>query len=260
MTKKQLQQHNIFENEKLLSFKLLKNQGFCNINYLLKTSKKRYLVRVFKNDSTVNISREFEFKVQKKAFKKGIAGRPQFLDNNKTFMVCEYLNGVHKYKLSKKELKNLVKTIKKLHSIKVQTKKLNLKEELKKYNHLSSKKAKKSILALNKEIKNLTAYKKQLVCSHHDLNPKNIIFNKNRIKFIDWEYTSISDCFFDLATICCEFDLTKKEERILLKTYFRKIVKKDIKKLDCYKNIYNQICKLWFISLEYNQGIKCQKN
>ncbi len=252
MTKKQLKQYNIFENEKLLSLKLLKNQGFCNINYLLKTSKKKYLVRVFKNDSTVNISREFEFKVQKKAFKKGIAGKPLFLDINKTFMVCEYLKGEHKYKLSNMELKNLVKTVKKLHTIKVDSRELDLRKELKKYTHLSNKKAKKSILAIKNEIKKLKTYKKQLVCSHHDLNPRNIIFKKRKIKFIDWEYSSISDCFFDLATICYEFDLNKKQEKTLLKAYFIKIVKKDMKKLESYKTIYKHICKLWFISLEKN--------
>ncbi|RXK14086.1 choline kinase [Halarcobacter mediterraneus] len=252
MTKEQLKQYNIFKNEEFLSLKLLKNQGFCNINYLLKTSKNKYLIRVFKNEDTVNISREFEFKIQKKAFKKGIAGKPLFLDNNKTFMVCEYLKGKHKYSLSNIELKNLVKTINKLHSININSIELDLSKELKKYTHLSNKKAKKSILNIKNEIKKLKTYKKQLVCSHHDLNPKNIIFEKRKIKFIDWEYSSISDCFFDLATICYEFDLNKKQEKILLKTYFKKVVKNDMKKLEIYKTIYKHICKLWFISLEKN--------
>ena len=39
---------NLFKDE-LLDLEKLKNQGFNNINYLLKTSNKSYIVRVFKS-------------------------------------------------------------------------------------------------------------------------------------------------------------------------------------------------------------------
>ena len=102
MNLEQLKNYNIFKEE-LESLELLKNQGFNNISYLLKTAKKSYIIRVFKSNDSVNISREFEYKIQKKAYKKDITSRPIFL--NEEFMIYEYTKGIHKSKLSKIELK-----------------------------------------------------------------------------------------------------------------------------------------------------------
>ncbi len=124
MNLEQLKNYNIFK-EKLLSLELLKTQGFNNISYLLKTSTKSYVIRVFKSNESVNISREFEYEVQKKAHKKNIASKPIFL--NAEFMIYEYEKGIHKTKLSKIELKNLVSNIKKFHNFKVKTKAYDLK-------------------------------------------------------------------------------------------------------------------------------------
>ena len=80
MNLEQIKNYNIFKEE-LLSLELLKNQGFNNISYLLKTTNKSYVIRVFKSNESVNISREFEYKIQKKACKKSIASKPIFLIN-----------------------------------------------------------------------------------------------------------------------------------------------------------------------------------
>ena len=105
---------NLFKDE-LLDLEKLKNQGFNNINYLLKTSNKSYIVRVFKSFDSVNISREFEFLAQQKAWKKNIASKAIFLNND--FMIYEYTKGIHKTKLEKEDLKNLISKIKKIHKI-----------------------------------------------------------------------------------------------------------------------------------------------
>ena len=72
MNIEQLKNFNIFKDE-IKSLELLKNQGFNNISYFLKTSTKTYILRVFKSKQSVNISREFEYKIQKEAYKKGIS-------------------------------------------------------------------------------------------------------------------------------------------------------------------------------------------
>ena len=66
------------------------------------------------------------------------------------------------------------------------------------------------------------------------------MFTKNSIKIIDWEYAKTNDLFFDLASLCCEFNLSKKEEEVLLKTYFKKITLLQKKKLNSYKIIYKK--------------------
>lgn len=248
MTIEELETYNIFK-EKLLSLELLKNQGFNNISYLLKTSIKSYVIRVFKSNSSVNISREFEFKIQKLAYKKDICSKPIFLNNK--FMVYEYQKGFHKTKLKTHELKTLVLKIKKLHQIKIKTISYNIKKDLLSYKKiLKDEKSQKLLQNSFKNLNTLKKYKKELVLTHHDLNPKNIIFRNKKIKIIDWEYVGTNDKFFDLASVCIEFSLNNIEEKILLKTYLKKIKKNDIKKLELYKKIYKNLCTLWFINYE----------
>ena len=244
MNLEQLKNYNIFK-EKLLSLELLKTQGFNNISYLLKTSTKSYVIRVFKSNESVNISREFEYEVQKKAHKKNIASKPIFL--NAEFMIYEYEKGIHKTKLSKIQLKNLVSKIKKFHNFKVKTKAYDLKRDLENYSKkLTDIKSKKLINTCFKSIKIIKKFKYEPVLTHHDLNPKNIIFNKNKFKIIDWEYAGINDRFFDLASICIEFQLNKSDEKIVLSTYFKNKKNYHKTKLKHFKIIYDSFCKLWF--------------
>jgi thiamine kinase-like enzyme len=239
-----LRSYNIFKEE-LLSLELLKNQGFNNISYLLKTTNNAYVIRVFKSNESVNISRGFEFETQKKAYKKNIASKPIFF--NEKFMIYEYEKGIHKTKLSKNELKKLVSKIKKFHNFKVKTKAYDLSFDLKNYSKkLTTLKSKKLINKCFKSIKVLKKYKYEPVLTHHDLNPKNIIFNKSGLKIIDWEYAGTNDRFFDLACVCVEFKLNKNEEKILLDSYFKNKKSYYKIKLKHFKIIYDSFCKLWF--------------
>ena len=244
-----LKNYNIFKDE-LLSLDLLKNQGFNNISYLLKTTTNNYVIRVFKSNDSVNISREFEYEIQKKAYTMGIASKPIFL--NEEFMIYEYKKGIHKTKLKNSDIKNLAKQIKKLHKIKTKAKTYDFKSDLLNYKKiLKDEKSKKIISESLKSLKKLKKFKKELVLTHHDLNPKNIIFNKNKIKIIDWEYAGMNDSFFDLAAVCIEFKLNKKEEELFLSYYLKKIDEKKYSKLKYFKIIYKNLCDLWFEKLNY---------
>lgn len=162
-------------------------------------------------------------------------------------MIYEYQKGIHKTKLSNLELKNLVLKIKKFHNFKIEEKPYDLKVDLENYaQKLNDKKSKKLINDSFKSIKILKKYKYETVLTHHDLNPKNIIFNKKNFKIIDWEYAGVNDRFFDLASVCIEFKLNKKEEKILLNSYFKTKKSYYKIKLKHYKIIYNNFCKLWF--------------
>jgi len=87
---------------------------------------------------------------------------------------------------------------------------------------------------------------KDLVLCHNDLNHKNILFS-DTIKFIDWEFASMNDRYFDLAAICIEFKLSPREEGVFMNAYFQNR-KKDFYKLKIYKIIYKQVCYIWQIN------------
>ena len=247
MDLKQLKKLKLFKDEKLINLDILENQGFCNINYKLTTSKGLYLIREFKSDMSVNISREFEYKTQNKAYKKNIAPKAIYMDKDKSFMITEFLKGSHKEKLSQKDISRLVKAIKKIHSIKVTQKPYNLKKDFIAYSRsLNDNESKRLIKSSLKELKGIRSFKSRYVTTHHDLNPKNIIFHKSTIKFIDWEYVGVNDCFFDLASICVEFNLDKKEQNYLLNKYFTKVKAEYKSLLKAYIYIYEALCILWF--------------
>ena len=120
--------------------------------------------------------------------------------------------------------------------------------DLKNYSQkLTNKKSKKLINSCYKSLQILKKYKYNFVLTHHDLNPKNIIFNETGFKIIDWEYAGTNDIFFDLETICIEFNLSNKQEKLLVDYYFPKKKSFYTIKLMHYKIIYKNLCKLWFL-------------
>jgi len=246
-----LKKYSLFEKEELIKLEKLKNQGVCNTIYKLRTNKKEYLIRVFNLTHQDENRREYEFFVQKKAYLKDIAAKPYLLDKVNSLMICDFVKGKHKNKLKKDDLNNLVDTIKKLHKIKTTQKTYSLKNDFKYYKKiLKDKKSKKILKESFKELKKIKKYKFNAVTSHHDINVNNVLFHKNSLKLIDWEFACVNDKFFDLANICFEFKLNEKQEKQVLKRYFKKIRKKDMKKLASYKIIYENLWILWFKNLE----------
>lgn len=253
---KELKKYNLFKNTKILKLKKLNKQGVCNISYKIQTPKKNYLLRVFKYTHKNKNSRKHEFSIQTKAYKENIAAKVYILDEKNSLMICDFLKGVHKEKLKKNDLKILVKSLKKLHKIKTKYKKYKIKDDLKNYKKtLKDSQSKALIESSLNELKKIKKYKFEKVLSHHDLNKSNILFYKNKVKFIDWEFSCVNDRFFDLANICFEFNLNKIQEKKLLKEYLKKVKKEDIQKLFSYKILYENLWILWFKALE-NETIK----
>ena len=80
---------------------------------------------------------------------------------------------------------------------------------------------------------------------HNDLNASNIILTSNKLYFVDYEYSSMGDIFFDLATISWFF--SEKSRKDLLKFYFGEYNPKDYEKLLDFIFIvkfYNASCSL----------------
>jgi aminoglycoside phosphotransferase (APT) family kinase protein len=59
-----------------------------------------------------------------------------------------------------------------------------------------------------------------LVSSHNDLNPGNIVYDGRRLWLIDWEAAFLADRYVDLATLANWFGLDAGGEALLLTTYF----------------------------------------
>ncbi|MGM0519783.1 MAG: choline/ethanolamine kinase family protein [Campylobacterota bacterium] len=249
MNIQKLTNHSFFKSKRIKRFKLLKNQGVCNKIYKIDTLEDSYCLRVFKHFHNQNNHRKNEYDIQKQASKIKIAPKPYVFDEE--FMLCDFLEGRHKKTLSKKEIKAITKTLKKLHKIDYKDFPYSLKKEFKEYRKkIKDKKSKKLIKNSLQDLKKLNKYKKNTVLCHHDLNVFNIIFSKNKAFLIDWEFACINDSFFDLASICVEFRLNKKQENYFLKCYLNKVKPYQLKKIEIYKRIYKNLWNLWFKALD----------
>ncbi|KZN41385.1 hypothetical protein N482_03540 [Pseudoalteromonas luteoviolacea NCIMB 1942] len=85
---------------------------------------------------------------------------------------------------------------------------------------------------------------------HNDLVKDNVLQTCNGIYFIDFEYAQYNDLYFDLAALCCSFELTKKQQKTLLDTYYV-ICKSPLpnyaeKKLEAYIGCYLILSIAWY--------------
>ena len=227
-----LKQHPFFKDKQLESCTPLATQGFCNENYMLMADDKKYIARKL---VITDIDRDLEYQIQQLAFEEGITAEPLVFDKKNGFMVFEFLEGVHKSQLDKDDLKCLAETLNKLHSIEINSKPIDIVIEHKTVEVLSA-------------FEMIDNYPKEYVLCHNDLNPQNISFSEVA-KLIDWEYAGVNDKYFDLACVCVEFKLNKKDEDDFLSNY-RADLMIVREKLEAYKTIYIALCKQWFESLE----------
>ncbi|NOX14782.1 MAG: phosphotransferase [Epsilonproteobacteria bacterium] len=223
-----------FKNCEIKSLKLLKNQGLNNLVYLLDTSLEKCIVKKYGNSLHNNVSNKNQYDILHTAYKKSICPKPLLLDERHSLFLYYFIKARHKFRLHTTNLKNLAVSLKKLHDIKYSGEKFHIKEYFK-----SQKIDKELRLALI----SLKSFKKDFVLSHNDLNPKNILFS-SRVKFIDWEFVSLNDRYFDLAAICVEFKLHKEKEKIFANFYFKN-QKADFNKLNIFKIIYENVCYTW---------------
>ncbi|RRS30084.1 MAG: hypothetical protein P794_08465 [Epsilonproteobacteria bacterium (ex Lamellibrachia satsuma)] len=226
-----LKNYALFRDQELHSCTLLEDQGYCNENYLLSTDKANYIIRKFKR---MDIDRKLEFRVQALAYDRGITAEPLLLDEANDLMISRFLEGEHKERLEESDIGDLAKVLQRLHSIHVDIEPIDLKS-------LIGLKTDKILRAFE----TVKKYPSDYVFCHNDLNLRNILF-ANDLKLIDWEYAGINDRYFDLASVCVEFNLENEQQKMFLDAYFQD-EGYSLEKLEAYQVIYNALCEEWFV-------------
>ena len=214
-----LKTYPFFADKQIDSCELLAHQGYCNENYLVVVDGQKYIVRKLLRD---DIDRAFEWRVQNLAYVQDITAKPLVFDEENDFMVFAFLEGEHKSELDENELKLLAQTLRKLHSTTIDAKPIELQIDT----------------------SSVDNYPKEYVLCHNDLNPQNIFFSDD-VKFIDWEYAGVNDRYFDLASVCVEFGLSERMQKVFLDAYFED-EHFSVEKLESYKVLYKQLCNEWF--------------
>ncbi len=136
-----------------------------------------------------------------------------------------------------------------LHSLKVHNiEPFNLKERIELYKNYTS-----SILEIEEQIlQEYEQYKDdELVICHNDLVPGNILIIDKKVELIDYEYASLNDPFFDLASFISENNINNPLViRFFLEQYFKKpVTKEQYQKLKVFINLNNLLWYYWALMM-----------
>lgn len=205
--------------------------GNSNTSLLLKVKGKQYVLRIKDKDATIEWQQRELFAMQEAA-KAGIA--PQVLCFSKDYraMLMDYIEGGTVTTAQTKQPENISKlaaTVRKAHAIpKNPYFQESIIETAEKFYHeisqqVKNKKELSEALACMWELSDkIEKMNSEKVNIHGELNPRNIFITSQGVFFIDWEYTSWEDPFYDLSYIALFHGYDQKEEMLLLKAYLQK--------------------------------------
>ena len=228
------------------------NGGLTNIIYKIITDKNNYIFRLYGKETKILIDRDIEKEIMKYLSNYNIS--PKILYDNQDCRIEEYFEGttnIHPLKYQK----YLCEIIKKIHNLPIKHDLPYFWNRFHNWKEQVNNPYQKEINYILHKISYFDYYWNQEVLGHGDLTLGNILFNKDEIKLIDYEYSCILPRAFELANHLCEYsglDLNNytypdKNTRIsLIKEY----IQNDIE----YKDIYLEIIDYYSLISHYYWG------
>ncbi|NRB10912.1 MAG: phosphotransferase [Rickettsiaceae bacterium] len=176
----------------------------------------KFVLKRFKVYNPATIS------IQQKAAKQGIAPKILYANSKQRFVIMEFVVG-SSLPRDHQTIEKLVQFVKTLHQIKP-TKNMPDKDP---FNYLASivaslKRDNFSEELLNKftAVLNLERnHNSDMVVSHNDLNPNNILFIKGKVNTVDWDSAGLADPYYDLGTLALWYMNIPEVQSKLLEGY-----------------------------------------
>jgi len=145
-----------------------------------------------------------------------------FSDLSYGILVWRYIEGIE-FSLDEDSNKVFLKTLgaelKKIHDIDLpKSKKKYFSNDINFYRNLLNEVPENIILHRGFDLYDKLNNSDNYVFSHNDLNKTNLLW-RDRLFFLDWEYSSFNNPFFDIASISNAYNLSKVDRAILWKAY-----------------------------------------
>ena len=245
------------QEEEVLSVEQL--GGMTNQNYLAKTTNKQYIVKFFGKGTEKLINRQDE-KYNLELLKDlDLDVKNYLFDIEAGIKVNEYIESA--ITLDSTSIKTKFDKIAPiLQTIHASGKELRGEfapfEEIKKYESLIEEKipyanyeaVREEVFSLEKRLADLGVDRKSC---HIDLVPENFIESpQGRLYLIDWEYSSMNDPMWDLASLFLESEFTPQEEEDFLSHYESEQTPVSREKIAIYKILQDAIWSLWTVYKE----------
>lgn len=210
--------------------------GLSSKNYKVSYNNNNYFVKICTHDY-LHTDRKNELSIINKAIDVNLAPHLYYFSTKTGNMISTWINGtmpsLNDFS-STEFLYKLSVSLTSFHNLKCQ-------KYFNPFNHIRKRIAlcKDLKLPLPKSINVLLDYLKYLEAKlsknpliglcHNDLNASNIILTDGNLHFVDYEYSSMGDVFFDLATISWFFNESSRKK--LLELYFNESNEKHYEKL-----------------------------
>ena len=245
------------QEEEVLSVEQL--GGMTNQNYLVKTTNKQYIVKFFGKGTEKLINRQDE-KYNLELLKDlDLDVKNYLFDIEAGIKVNEYIESA--ITLDSTSIKTKFDKIAPiLQTVHASGKELRGEfapfEEIKKYESLIEEKipyanyeaVREEVFSLEKRLADLGVDRKSC---HIDLVPENFIESpQGRLYLIDWEYSSMNDPMWDLASLFLESEFTPQEEEDFLSHYESDQTPVSREKIAIYKILQDTIWSLWTVYKE----------
>ena len=145
-----------------------------------------------------------------------------FSDLSYGILVWRYIEGIE-FSLGEDSNKVFLKTLgtelKKIHDIDLpKSKKKYFSNDINFYRNLLNEVPENIILHRGFDLYDKLNNSDNYVFSHNDLNKTNLLW-RDGLFFLDWEYSSFNNPFFDIASISNAYNLSKVDRAILWKAY-----------------------------------------
>lgn len=211
--------------------------GEHNMNYVLKTDKENFVLRIYANTQFDNSKKEFEIM---KRLNGKFSPKALYLDTSKEFiaqdyMIQKFIAGKILKEFNKNNISKVASLLKEIHKIKNIKKDREWKKPIgdwTKNNLLENSKFLGK--EFNKEIENLyhevlnrlekirpfvEKYKRTSL-THDDPIPENFMEKDNgELVLIDWELATFDYYFLDFGAVIAESHIDKELEKIFLESY-----------------------------------------
>jgi thiamine kinase-like enzyme len=197
--------------------------GAINRSFCVRQGQQRYFLKLFDGSTALKLDRKTLFKQQQSLAECGLAAQPVYLSHNSDFQLDQWIDGatLQQSTLSRAEqCKLLALTLSNIHNVEMPLAKLDLAVDWQYYLALSPT----ALSALEQQqLDVMLQYWKQesaegCVLCHNDLALSHITLAPNTVVF-DWEYSALSNPFFDIASAITINELNTAEQELLLLHY-----------------------------------------
>lgn len=242
--------------------------GSTSNTYLIERSKERFVLRLRLEDASVFVPDiQLEERCSSLAYRHGLAPETVFCDISKGVLIRRYIEGVvwssEQVHLEAK-LSSLALALSRLHRISVDPVSSSWPSAaVNRYqNYLSSDAPQVLISSAQSILDEIASMPVETALCHNDLVCGNILqLPQGKVMFIDWEYSSIADPYFDLANIIQYHSLSADLEALFLNCYAKAAgIQLSASRLELWKLFYNDLQALWLLTLRQKGRLDLQQS